>query len=75
MAVVYGSMATGFAFEESDLDLSLQGMKLDNRGELDARIESLGKALSSCKMVTQCQPIATARVPIIKLVSNETNSE
>ncbi len=65
---MYGSLATGFAHEESDLDVSLQGLNVRDRKDLDARIEALANSFRSSRLVAQCQPIATARIPVVKLV-------
>ena len=65
---MYGSMATGLAYEASDLDLAICGLPLDTRDELIISIEKLSEKLKLDPWVLSCQPIVTARVPIIKLV-------
>ncbi len=65
---MYGSMATGLVYESSDLDLAICGLPLSTKDELQLSIEKLSSKLSSDPWIASCQPIATARVPIIKLV-------
>jgi len=66
--VLYGSMATGFAYDNSDLDFSLFGLRPLNRESLDQQIDLLSKELSTDPLVTECKAIPSALVPIIKLV-------
>ena len=68
MAIVYGSMATGFAYEASDMDIALSGIKATSKKELEECIEKLSHELKTSKFVLDCQALPMARVPLIKLV-------
>ena len=61
-------MATGLAYENSDLDLAIYGLNIKTKEELAISIQKLAKEFETLPYVTSCQPIATARIPIIKLV-------
>ena len=70
MAVVYGSLATGFACEESDMDVAIRGLCIDSRDKLSANITAFSKELERSQFVIRSQAIVTARIPIIKLVTH-----
>ena len=61
-------MATGLAFEGSDLDLAIFGIHINSREMLSECIYKFSKELQSLPFVNLCESIATARVPVIKLV-------
>jgi DNA polymerase sigma len=66
---VYGSMATSVALDVSDLDLAICTARTELRKDIFACIQQLSAALEQLDSVQACQTIATAKVPIIKLVS------
>lgn len=64
---VYGSAATGLALENSDVDIAICGLKCDKE-MLPFHMEALGIALKEKALVTECQVIESATVPVIKTV-------
>jgi len=66
--VIYGSMATGLALEQSDLDIAIFGLKIIKYEELIYYIDLLEKQLKIQNFIISCESIKTARVPVIKLV-------
>jgi len=66
---IYGSMATGLAIENSDMDFVVQGLQIFDREQLLACIELLYYSIQSqTDFAKNCVMITTAKVPIIKLV-------
>jgi len=61
-------MLTGLAIEESDLDITIQGLIISDRGYLLALLQALSYSLETQSFVEDCKLIVTARVPVIKLV-------
>lgn len=61
-------MATDLAIDGSDLDLQVCGVKVCSREEQIKLMDILYKEVSKLAYVENCNPIFTARVPIIKLV-------
>lgn len=72
--MLYGSMATRFVYEDSDVDLVLLGLTFTSREVLGEMMEILKKRFSGDSFVEECQSIPSAFVPVIKLVSLETRS-
>jgi DNA polymerase sigma len=64
-------MATELAIETSDFDIAICGLNIESSEKLAEYISSLATELCHMPFVTQCNPITTAKVPVIKLVSNE----
>ena len=69
IVVLYGSMATGFAYDESDADFAILGLQVTTKESLDYQIDLLSKKFLTDPLVIECKAIPSARVPIIKLVS------
>jgi len=67
-ALIYGSMATGMALPESDLDILISGLQLYSREEMISSIELFANELRKNNWVCECQDIISARVPVIKLI-------
>ena len=67
---LFGSSNNGFAFKNSDLDLSLTFRDIPEPSEMDTKqlIEELGEQLRSLERAENVTVISTARVPIVKLV-------
>ena len=65
---MYGSMSTGLAYEESDLDLAICGLQHLMKDELVKYIQEFSKALLNYSWASSCQAIVTARVPVVKFV-------
>jgi len=61
-------MATGLAYEQSDMDFALCGLKVENKEKLNEGINKLSKQLSEDPLIKECKAIPAARVPVIKLV-------
>eukprot|EP01022_Parablepharisma_sp_SALTPOND_P017858 TRINITY_DN28_c1_g1_i2.p1 TRINITY_DN28_c1_g1~~TRINITY_DN28_c1_g1_i2.p1 ORF type:complete len:590 (-),score=92.31 TRINITY_DN28_c1_g1_i2:1299-3068(-) len=59
---LYGSMAAGLALPYSDIDVAILGV------DMEGGLEKLGETLAQQEYVNECKVIATARVPVIKLV-------
>ncbi len=59
---LYGSMAAGLALPSSDIDIAVLGVRSADG------LEKLGEILAGEGFVKDCKVIATARVPVIKLV-------
>ena len=68
IAIQYGSMATGFAWEESDIDLALFGVDLPDQIIFQNQIKVLVKKFENDSIIKNCKYIPTATVPLIKLV-------
>ncbi len=67
--VVFGSTRSGLAIETSDVDMGVTGLPLKSKEDVETAILKLEKALSGQKFVLGAEPILTARVPVLKLVS------
>ena len=65
---MYGSMATGLALETSDLDIAIRGIEIYTKEKLISCMNSFCNQIEKCAYVEQCKCIATARVPVIKMV-------
>jgi DNA polymerase sigma len=61
-------MATELAFEESDLDLAICGLKPISKENLLKCIQEFSQRLTQLPFVKTCQTITTAKVPVVKLV-------
>ena len=74
--VVFGSSHNGFAFENSDLDLSLTFADR-SAGDVDAIavIEHLADKMRRMPGIRQIQAITSAKVPILKFVHGPTQVE
>ena len=68
-AEMYGSMATRLALPASDLDLIICGLELHNKDDIVDAAKLFSENASKIPCVIQCQPILTAKVPVIKTVS------
>ena len=70
---LFGSSNNGFAFKNSDLDISLTFRDIPESSGLDTkqRIEELGKHLWSLERAENVTVIATARVPIVKVTISD----
>ena len=64
---VYGSYATGLMIEASDIDIKIK-LNNGNKSELDNLFEILCKQLEKENKFDTINPIATASVPVIKLL-------
>lgn len=67
-AVMYGSMATDLAFEQSDFDVVICGLHINTQEKLGNIISSFSAEVVNLPFVKGCNPITTARIPVIKLV-------
>eukprot|EP01022_Parablepharisma_sp_SALTPOND_P008133 TRINITY_DN135259_c1_g1_i1.p1 TRINITY_DN135259_c1_g1~~TRINITY_DN135259_c1_g1_i1.p1 ORF type:complete len:926 (+),score=101.21 TRINITY_DN135259_c1_g1_i1:106-2778(+) len=67
---IYGSAKTGLAIETSDLDLGIIGILFNNRKEVEEAIERLAKFITLENYVVSSEAILTARVPVLKLVTD-----
>lgn len=63
---VYGSFATNLAIESSDIDFTI---KFNNVIDVDLVIDHLSDDLNKLNIIENVNPISTASVPVIKLVS------
>ena len=68
-ATIYGSMATGFALDSSDVDICLSGLPISTKQQLKEYMDILTINLLSQPFASKCQFIQTARVPVIKIVN------
>jgi predicted nucleotidyltransferase len=64
---VYGSYATGLAIDSSDVDIAVNGVKLESREDVQQACMQLGNVLENLPFVLTCQKIITASVPILKV--------
>ncbi len=67
-AILYGSVATGLALEDSDVDITLNGVVAETNDQYMDNLVKLGDSLKTLPFVEGCKVITTARVPVIKLV-------
>ena len=65
---MYGSMATRLALPASDLDIIVCGLAIYSREDAMDAVNLFTKDLENAACVVQCTAIATAKVPVIKLV-------
>ena len=65
---IFGSIATGFAIEGSDLDIAIRGLNITTEAQFFDAMESLKNSLIKQQFISYCQDIPKAKVPIIKLV-------
>eukprot|EP01099_Mayorella_cantabrigiensis_P003172 TRINITY_DN2470_c0_g2_i1.p1 TRINITY_DN2470_c0_g2~~TRINITY_DN2470_c0_g2_i1.p1 ORF type:complete len:1346 (+),score=243.05 TRINITY_DN2470_c0_g2_i1:42-4079(+) len=65
---IYGSYGSGLCIPSSDLDLVVTGATFTDN---ESPIFKLATALYSRQWVKECQPISTAKVPVIKLLTYE----
>ncbi len=74
---VFGSSHNGFAFANSDLDLSLTFSDHETDADVDAIdvIERLAERLKHMKSMRNVQAITSAKVPIIKFLSFQNRSK
>jgi predicted nucleotidyltransferase len=68
-AAIYGSFATGMALPESDIDVLICGVKTATKQDLVLAITMLAEEIGKLAWIAECQPITTARVPVIKTVT------
>ena len=64
---LFGSYATGFAIESSDIDLAVIGIEFQSRNALQDACIQLANALEHLPFVITCKSIITAKIPVIKL--------
>ena len=66
---LFGSSNNGFAFRNSDLDISLTYTNIPDNSELDSAqlIEELGERLKRLNAVKNVLAITSAKVPIVKM--------
>eukprot|EP00826_Nyctotherus_ovalis_P030458 TRINITY_DN2431_c0_g1_i2.p1 TRINITY_DN2431_c0_g1~~TRINITY_DN2431_c0_g1_i2.p1 ORF type:complete len:401 (-),score=137.82 TRINITY_DN2431_c0_g1_i2:1368-2417(-) len=67
-AFLYGSAATGLALEDSDVDITLLSISASTSDEYMESVAAFGNELKRQDFILECKVIATARVPVIKLV-------
>jgi hypothetical protein len=65
---LYGSLATGLALVGSDLDVAVVGVHITRREDIQECVVRLSAELQGVDWILQCQGIATASVPVVKLV-------
>ena len=74
--VVFGSSHNGFAFENSDLDISLTfADRAEDEVDAIAVIEALADRLKRMNGIRNIQPITSAKVPIVKFYHGPTRVE
>ena len=74
--VVFGSSHNGFAFENSDLDISLTfADRTEDQVDAIAVIEALADRLKRMNGIRNIQPITSAKVPIVKFYHGPTRVE
>jgi len=67
-AILYGSVASGLALEDSDVDITLINISVSSNDEYMSNLLNFGESFKSLAFVQDCKVITTARVPVIKLV-------
>ena len=72
-ASIYGSAATGFAIETSDVDIAVCGVKISDKDALLTHMEKLSLELKATGLATEVNVIQTATVPVIKSVPSTYN--
>lgn len=66
---LYGSVATGLALEDSDVDIALENISAATNEKYIENLIVLGESFKAQAFVKDCKTIPTARVPVIKLVA------
>ena len=67
-AFLYGSTPTHLALEDSDIDITLLSLESSTNDDYMESVGKFGNKLKEQEFVLECKVIATARVPVIKLV-------
>jgi len=66
--IQYGSHASRLALKTSDLDLAIVGLEFDKKEELIELIQYISNEIQKDYVITSCENILSASIPIIKLV-------
>ena len=66
--MIYGSMSTGLALAQSDVDIAIRGLEITSKEQLLRHMQTLCNRLQEEPSILKCTFIQTARVPVIKLV-------
>ena len=63
---VFGSLKTGLALEQSDMDMAVRGLDISDRTTLIEDMLTLTQALDAWDLVEKLVSIETASIPVIK---------
>ena len=63
---VFGSLKTGLALEQSDMDMAVRGLDISDRTTLIEDMHTLTQALDAWDLVEKLVSIETASIPVIK---------
>lgn len=63
---VYGSLMTGLALAESDMDMAVTGLSIGDRESMVEDLRSLAAQLETWNLVRDLKAIDTASIPVIK---------
>ena len=69
---IYGSASSGLAIISSDLDLGIMNLSLNTRDDAITAIKKLSDFLSMQSYITSVDSILTARIPVLKAISELT---
>eukprot|EP00826_Nyctotherus_ovalis_P021760 TRINITY_DN1708_c0_g1_i14.p1 TRINITY_DN1708_c0_g1~~TRINITY_DN1708_c0_g1_i14.p1 ORF type:complete len:369 (-),score=99.25 TRINITY_DN1708_c0_g1_i14:1528-2589(-) len=67
---VYGSVRSGLDIESSDIDIGITNLSLYSHEEVAEAISKLAEHFRSLNFICGVESIATARVPLLKLVAD-----
>ena len=68
---MYGSYGCGLALETSDIDLVVNLIVLPSRSQIQEACKKLCEVLEQSPLVLKCQAITTAKIPVIKVETQE----
>mgnify|MGYP001013549787 FL=1 len=68
MTKLYGSCATGFALNTSDVDIAISGFGFMDRMDVVIFLQSVQEKLSKFAWIKSITPIFSAAIPVLKLV-------
>ena len=63
---IFGSLKTGLALEQSDMDMAIRGLDISDRTTLIEDMHTLTQALDSWDLIEELKSIETASIPVIK---------
>ena len=63
---VFGSLKTGLALEQSDMDMAVRGLDISDRTTLIEDMHTLTQALDAWDLIEKLVSIETASIPVIK---------